>query len=104
MSFDVSVDSTQWTSYTLTTDFVATTCYGVTGILTTTVLGPGAIADNQFDFTGSTFAFAGQFDSTITGSGTYTYTDHRIVIGLPSPPYVCFYYLNQTGTWTANGP
>ena len=104
MSFDVSIGSTQWMSFTLTTDFVATTCANATGTITTTVSGPGAIVDNQFSYTGSTFAFAGQFDSTITAMGTYTYTNHQIVIGLPYPPYVCFYYLNQSGTWTASGP
>jgi hypothetical protein len=104
VSFDVSIDSTQWMSFTLTTDFVAVNCGNATGTITTTVSGPGNIVDDQFSYTGSTFAFAGQFDSITTASGSYTYTNQLIVIGIPYPPYVCYYYLNQSGTWTASGP
>ena len=86
----------------LTSDFVATTCANTSGTFTTTVPGPGSIVDNQLSYEGITFAFAGQFDSSLTASGTYTYTNHQIVIPLPGPPFVCFYSLNQSGRWTAS--
>ena len=105
MSFDISSDGTQWSNFKLKTDFSTTSCGGSTsGTIETTITGPGSISGNQFSFSGSTFSFMGKFNSPTTASGTYAFTNLQIVIGLPYPPYVCYYYLTQSGTWTSNGP
>jgi len=104
MSFEVSLDSTQWISFTLETDFSAPSCGVSSGTLETTVPGPGSITNNQFSYSSSTYSFTGQFTSATTSTGTYNYNNFQIVIGLPYPPYVCFYYLTQSGTWSASGP
>jgi hypothetical protein len=104
MSFDVSADSTQWSDFTLTTDFSAPSCGGSSGTLEATVPGPGNITNNRLSYTSSTYSFTGRFDAVTAASGTYAYNNYQIVIGLPSPPYVCFYYLTQSGTWMASKP
>ena len=103
MSFDVSPSETQWTNFTLKTNFSAPSC-GASGTLTSVTNGPGTITNNQFGITGSTYSFTGQFSSATAATGTYAYNNFLIVIGLPYPPYVCYYYLTQSGTWSANGP
>ena len=102
MSFDVSTDSAQWSNFTLKTDYVATTCGNVSGTLEITLPGPGNIANNQFSGSGNNFAFAGQFDSTTAAHGTYNFTSYMIIIWSGIPPIPCYYYLTQSGTWTAN--
>jgi hypothetical protein len=104
MSFTVSSGGAQWSTFILKTDFVATTCYNASGTIEITVPGPGSITSNQFSYTSSTFSFTGQFNSASTASGTYSFTNRQIVIGIPNPPYVCYYYLTQSGTWTASTP
>jgi hypothetical protein len=103
MSFDVSADSAQWSAFTLETEYSAPEC-GASGTLTSVTDGPGDIVDSQFSYTSSTYSFTGQFLSAISASGTYDYDNFLIVIPIPNPPYVCFYYFTQSGTWTANGP
>ncbi|HLF29077.1 MAG TPA: hypothetical protein VJG32_22340 [Anaerolineae bacterium] len=104
MSFDVSLNSTQWMSFTLSTDFSAPSCGVGSSDLTVTRPGPGSITNNQFSSSGGGYAFTGQFNSATAASGTYAFDNFQIVIGLPYPPYVCFYYLTQSGAWTAGGP
>lgn len=103
MGFEVSLDSSQWYSFTLTTTFSAPSCGVSSGTTTITVSGPGAIAHGQFSREGS-FAFAGQFHSATTAAGTYDFINHRLAIGLPYPPWICWYTFNQSGTWTASKP
>jgi hypothetical protein len=104
MAYDVSLDSTQWMSFTLSTDFSAPSCGVGSSNLTVTRPGPGSITNNQFSSSGGGFSFTGQFNSATAASGTYAFDNFQIVIGLPYPPYVCFYYLTQSGTWTAGAP
>jgi len=104
MSFDVSLNSAQWMSFTLSTDFSAPSCGVGSSVLTVTRPGPGSITNNQFSSLGGGYSFTGQFNSATAASGTYTFDNFQIVIGLPYPPYVCFYYLTQSGAWTAGGP
>ncbi len=92
MSFDVSADGQQWSNFTLKTSGQVGPC-SVT--ITTTVYGPGAITDNQFSGGGGTYSFSGQFISSTTANGVYTYTNYYI--------YGCGYF-NQTGAWAANKP
>lgn len=103
MSFDVSGNGAQWSNFKLRTDFSAPSC-GSSGTIEVTIPGPGNITANQFSYTGSTYAFTGQFLSASTASGTYAFTNYQIIIPLPGPPFICYYYLTQNGTWTANGP
>ncbi len=103
MSFTVSSGGTQWSTFKLKTDFVASNC-GASGTMEITVPGPGSISGNQFSYTSSTFSFTGQFTSASAASGTYSFTNRQIVIGIPYPPYVCYYYLTQSGTWSASTP
>jgi hypothetical protein len=103
MSFNVSSTGTQWNTFKLKTDFNATNC-GATGTIEITVPGPGSITNDQFSYTSSTYSFTGQFNSISTASGAYSFINRQIVIGLPYPPYVCYYYLTQSGTWSASTP
>ena len=104
MSFDVSADSTQWSNFKLKTDYSAPNCGVSYGTIEVTVPGPGSITNNQFSYTSSTYSFTGEFSDAVSATGTYAFNNYQIVIPLPYPPYVCFYYLTQSGTWTANGP
>lgn len=92
MSFRVTDDSAHWADFTLCTTGRVGPC-NVT--ITTTVFGPGAITNNQFARTSSTYSFSGQFVSPIAAVGFYTYTNYYV--------YGCGYF-NQAGTWTANWP
>ncbi|MEW6363783.1 MAG: hypothetical protein AB1714_03990 [Acidobacteriota bacterium] len=89
MSFLVLSGGTQYSTFTLKTDFNFGSCWGWTE---TTVPGPGSISGGSFSFTGSTFSFTGQFTSATTATGTYAYTGLYI--------YPCG-YLYQSGTWQA---
>jgi len=101
MLFTVQSSGTQWSSFKLKTDYNASSC-GVSGTLEITVPGPGSIATNQFSVSGGSFSAAGQFTSSTTATGTYSFTNHPIVISLPFPPFTCTYFFNQSGTWTAS--
>ena len=100
MSFLVTADGTQWMTFTLKTDYVATTCYNLSVQTEIMTSGPGSIADDHFSTSGS-YAFEGWLATTTVATGTYTFYRYPVVIGLPSPPYICTYYLTQSGTWTA---
>ena len=103
VSFTVSPNGAQWTNFKLRTNFTAANC-GVIGTLQVTAFGPGNIVNNRFSYTSPTYSFTGQFTSTVAATGTYSFNNFRITINIPSPPYVCYYYLTQSGTWTANLP
>ncbi len=101
MSFDVQNSGTQWANFKLKTDFVATTCGNATGTTEITLYGPGDITGGQFSGGTSAFSFTGQFTSPAAANGTYAFNNYPIIVGLPSPPYICYYYLTQSGTWSA---
>lgn len=103
MSFNVSTNGAQWSNFTLKTNYSGTAAcgVGVSGTITISVSGPGSISSNSFSYSGSTFAFTGNFTSGTTATGTYAFTNYPIFVSLPYPPYVCYYYLTQSGTWSA---
>src|ERR1044071_6144398 len=92
VSFSVSSSGTTWSSFSLTTDF---NFGGCSGTLTQTLVTPGSITNNQFAGASSDFSFTGQFTTPTTASGTYSFSGHMI-------PFCGT--LNQSGTWTAQGP
>ena len=104
MAFDVINGGTQWRTFELTTDWTATAC-GVTtsGTLSVSIAGPGAITDGQFTLYGL-FSFSGRFDSPISATGTYSFSNYPVSYTIPVPPYICNIHLYQMGTWTANLP
>jgi hypothetical protein len=112
MGFTVSPDSTQWSIFTLTTNYVVDQgdCYGSTGTTTYNLVPDGfqnSITNNQMSFPAMDFSFTGQFTSATTATGTYQFDHDMIYIILHNscPPLCgCYYYLVQSGTWTANGP
>jgi len=96
ISFMVQSSGTQWSNFTLKTDFNATNC-GVTGTHELTLFGPGSISNNQFSVSsGNGFSASGQFTSNTTATGTYFFTNYAFNFGF------CTYFLNQSGTWTAS--
>ncbi len=101
MAFDVISSGAQWRSFELTTDWTATVC-GVTtsGTTSVNIIGAGAIVDGQFATYGL-FSFAGRFDSPVTATGTYSFSNYPISFSIPIPPYVCNIHLFQSGSWTA---
>ncbi len=101
MSFYVSSAGTQWKDFKLKTNWNAGWASGTVEI---TISSTGNISSGQFNYNGGSLSFTGQFDSTTTASGTYAFSSYQITIGLPYPPYITYYYLSQTGTWTASGP
>ena len=92
VSLVVSADGNSWTKFQLKTDFDLSSCWGT---VTITVVGPGAITNNKFGSSGSTFRFSGQLDSPTAASGSYSFVDYYLLN--------CG-YLTQTGTWTASKP
>ena len=101
VSFYVGSNGTTWNTFSLSAYFVATTCYNVSGTLETIVPGPGSITNNQFSISSSNISATGQFTSSTTATGTYSF-HQNIIISLPFPPYVCTYYFNEAGTWSAS--
>ena len=96
MSFTVQSSGTQWSNFKLKTNFNATNC-GATGTLELTIIGPGSISNSQFNVSsGNGFTAHGQFTSSTSANGTYTFTNYPIPIG------PCTYFFNQSGTWTAS--
>lgn len=93
MSFTVSRDSTQWSSFKLKTDFSGG---GVSGSVEITLSGHGPISAGYFSFSGSTFSFTGNFTSSRLTNGTYSFTNFPIFV------YPGYYYLTQYGTWSAS--
>ncbi len=90
MSFDIIGNGSQWRTFKLKTNFQIGGCSGTVEV---TIPGPGDINGNQFSRTGSTFAFAGSFDSPTTAHGTYDFVNEEV--------YSCGYF-TQSGTWTAS--
>jgi hypothetical protein len=101
MSFDVSSDSTQWSMFVVKTNWEG--CF-TSGTVEETVSGPGAIIEDQFSGTLPTYGFTGEFTSPTTAVGTYFFNNHMIVVGISYPPYVCYVYLTESGSWTASAP
>jgi hypothetical protein len=101
-SFEVDSGGNQWSDFSIETDFTAPGC--ASGTMSVALHGPGEIEDDEFEHTSGTFQFSGRFDSQTTASGTYEFDNYQVVIGLPGPPFVCIYYLTQSGDWSANAP
>lgn len=101
MSYTVQSGGTQWAQFKLNTDFVSATC-GASGTIEITVPGPGSISNGYFSYDSGTYDFSGDFSSSTVASGSYAFTNYQITIGLPWPPYICFDYLTQSGTWNAS--
>jgi len=102
MSFKTQMGSLQWKDFRLKTDYVVpAACGGGTGTFDNTISILGDIVDNQFDYTTVTYKFHGQFTSPTTATGTYEYTEHEVTSLRFGPPYVCYTYLTQSGTWAA---
>jgi len=89
MGFTVSSDSTQWSSFSLN---FGVSSPGCTSTLNISNAGPGTIADNSFSRPGSTFSFAGHFNTATMASGTYTFTNFASGCGT----------FSYTGTWSAS--
>ena len=75
MSFTVLSTGTQWNDFKLKTDYNFGFCYGTTEV---TVSKPGNFPTSQFSYTSSTYSFAGQFTSSTTASGTYSFVNDYI--------------------------
>jgi hypothetical protein len=103
ISFKVANSGSQWSTFVLETNWSAPSC-GTSGTTEFTVPGPGNITGNQFNYSSSTYSFDGQFTSQYTATGNYSFTNRQIVIPIPAPPYICYYYLTQSGTWNASLP
>jgi hypothetical protein len=103
MSFDVLGNSRQWDKFKLKTDFSAPNC-GSSGTIEITVSGTGSITDNQFSYTTSTYSFTGRFSDRTNATGTYMLNNYQLLITLPYPPYICYAYVTQSGTWTGHVP
>ena len=101
MSFEVSSDSAKWSNFVVKTSWEG--CF-TSGTVEETVSGPGAIIDDQFSGTLPTYGFTGEFTSPTTAVGTYFFNNHMIVVGISYPPYVCYVYLTESGSWTASVP
>lgn len=101
MSFTVT--GTQWSTFVLTTDYSAPSC-SATGTIQISTPGPGSITSDQFTYTNpsGTYSFEGQFTSPTSASGTYTFTNYQILASFF--PSMCYYYLTQSGTWSATIP
>jgi hypothetical protein len=91
VSFAVDPSGTQWTNFKLKTDFNFGFC---SGTLEVTVFGPGTVTNGSFGRTFTDYAFSGQFATTYTASGTYSFTNFYLSS--------CNAYLTQSGTWTAS--
>jgi hypothetical protein len=93
VSFNVSSSGTQWSNFTLKTDFDFGACEGTVQVSFTQ---PGTITNDQFQRSTTTFSFTGQFTGAGTASGTYNF--NNLFIG------GCNASLTQSGTWTATVP
>lgn len=100
MSFTVSSDGTQVNNFKLKTKWSSGASSGTIEITTNS---SNPISNWQFSFSTNGYSYTGQFDSTTTASGTYTFSNYQIIIGIPYPPYITYIYISQTGTWTATG-
>ncbi len=103
VSFEVSAGGVAWSGFRLAAAYSTGSCGpgAISGTTEVGVEGPGAIAAGSCGHTGATFSFQGTFDSSRTAGGSYSFTNYPLVANLPYPPYVCVFYFNQQGTWTA---
>jgi len=103
VSFMVSSAGQLWSDFSLLTDYTvsAPPCGTVSGTLLAALPGPGSIADGHMSQSGGGFSMSADFSSSTSASGSYSYVNYQIAVGASFPPYVCFGYLTQTGTWTA---
>jgi hypothetical protein len=102
VSFDVDPGGATWREFKLKIDFSVQACGGtVAGTTEVSVAGPGAIAGGEMSYDGATFDFGGSFGSATSADGYYSFTNHRIVAGVPYPPFTCTFYLTTSGTWSA---
>lgn len=102
MSFNVSVDGTQWMSFTLSADWTGCEAYGTRTWRRT---GPGSITNNQFSYTDAVVSFTGRFSSRTSASGTY-HIDVTIPVVLcgPNGCWTCYVFFDEQSIWTATGP
>lgn len=89
ISFQVSANSTQWNSFSLTTDMSNGGC---SSTLTVYVPGPGNITNSHFSGNNNSFFFTGTFTASNTATGTYNFINQWTGCGL----------FSQSGTWVAN--
>jgi len=101
ISFDVATGGAQESNFVLTTNFAVPEC-GSSGVLTITVTSAAPIVDNRFNHNSLDFDFAGEFTTPTAASGSYAFTNYRMIMSYPFPPYICIGYFNQSGTWTAS--
>jgi hypothetical protein len=97
MSFNVASNGTKWDTFKLQTFFIAETCGNASVTLALTVAGPGDIINGQFSVSSNKgFSASGQFTSSTTATGNFSFTNYPVQIGS------CTYLLTQSGTWTAS--
>jgi hypothetical protein len=100
VTFSTQSSGTQWSTFALGTAFNTSGCSSASVTMTLTVPGPGSITGNAFSYTnGSTYTFSGVFDTPYTAHGTYAFINYKVFIYSG-----CYYYLYQSGTWTASTP
>ena len=90
MSFEVSTSGASVKDFMLFTNFDFGACWGTVRI---TVPGPLAIVEGAFGYDLGTYSFSGEFTSTSTASGSYSFESYYIS--------GCNSYLTQSGAWTA---
>jgi len=114
-SFLTDLERTQWRSFRLTFSGVGI-CIVQPAIPPLIILsnvpyeetaqtaGPGTIANNQFSYSSSSFSFAGQFNSAITATGTYSLTDYPVIerVLVNGIPRDCLFRVTQSGSWSAS--
>ena len=100
MSFEVSSDSSQVIDFKLKTDLTGMS--GVSGWMTITLGGALNITDGQFSGSAGGYSVTGQFATSTAATGTYTFDNYKLTIGIPWPPYIDYAYFSQSGEWTAS--
>ena len=102
VEFTVSPDGTLWSAFSVYADWSTTSCGSLaSGFVKATSPGPGLITGDEFAGVGTSFSFTGRFTGDSVAAGSYTITNLTITIGLPDPPYVCYYTFSQAGGWSA---
>jgi hypothetical protein len=100
VSFDVSLDSTQWMTFTLKAPWTGCETFGTKSYV---IGGPGSILNNRLSYESTVFSFDGRFTSTTAASGNYQ-VDDVITVYVCSPLgcWYCYVFFEQWGTWTAS--
>ncbi len=101
MSFNVSAGNTQWSKFTLG---IAFSGCGGSGTAAIGIDGPGTITNNAFSYSTSTQSFAGSFSDAHHAGGTYAFNKYKMPVSLPNPPFICYVYVTESGTWSATKP